>query len=200
LGQRHIRYSGFQELAYLHPSRFTPDSHALDQYGLSSQSPFSVVRLGSWEASHDIGVKAMSLNSKMTLIEWLKKVGRTVILAEGEIPDELREMSLTIAPEDYHHLLYHAACVLTEGATTAVEASILGTPALYINPIRPAYLYAASRYGLLAMPDKRKPLDALKELLDVAGDSSAARAKARALVDDHCDVMERVVEIVEQSA
>ena len=56
LGPRHSRYNGIHELAYLHPSVFTPKRSVVDKYGLSESEPFSIVRFISWEAGHDLGV------------------------------------------------------------------------------------------------------------------------------------------------
>ncbi len=52
----------------------------------------------------------------------------------------LRSVEHGLDPEDFHDLLYFASCCVTEGATTATEACVLGTPVLYANPVHPECL------------------------------------------------------------
>ena len=59
IGEKQIRYAGYQELAYLHPDRFQPDPGVLDELGFTSNEPYFVVRLVSWKASHDIGQRGV---------------------------------------------------------------------------------------------------------------------------------------------
>ncbi len=70
-----------------------------------------------------------------------------VITSEGKIPEELAPFSYSLPPEQLHHVLAFADCYVGEGATTASEAVCLGTPAVYINPIRLGYIDEEKHYG-----------------------------------------------------
>ena len=53
-GDKHIRYNGYTELQYLHPTRFTPNPAVLDELGLTPDDRYTVIRFVSWQASHDM--------------------------------------------------------------------------------------------------------------------------------------------------
>lgn len=199
IGSKHIKYNGFHELAYLHPNYFTPDPQVLQKYRLSKDSLFSIVRYISWEAAHDLGLKVASQESKRALIKRLEEQGRVLLVHEDPCPSEFRDLNIKIRPEDFHHLLYYASCCVTEGATTASEACLLGTPSLYINPVSRCYIDTMATYGIL---EKAAPgsdmLSALACLLDRFHDKSLAKAKAEEIVSSHCDVTAEIVRITEE--
>ena len=66
LGKKQVRYNGYHELAYLHPTYFTPDSSVLDDLGLSKDDTFIVLRFVSWNASHDAGQYGFDLETKQS--------------------------------------------------------------------------------------------------------------------------------------
>jgi len=144
LNQR--RYDGYQELAYLHPSRFQPDPTRLQRHGLDA--PFCLLRLVSWEASHDVGDKGFA--DPVAFVRQLSQRMRVVISAERGVPPELTEYQLHVPPEDLHHVLAAASLYVGEGATTAVEAALLGTPAVFVHTARLGYVEELEqRFGLL---------------------------------------------------
>jgi len=201
LGRKHKRYDGFHELAYLHPRYFSPSQDALSRYGLSAGEPFSIVRLSSWEAAHDVGVERLPLAKITPLIDRLGKMGRVIIIPEGETPESLRQHELEIDPLDFHDLLALASYCVTEGATTASEACILGTPAVYLNPVSPCYIDPLIQYGLLERPEEgAEPLGSLNRLIDRFSDAPERPASiAGCLISDHCDVTEVIVQTIENS-
>ncbi|MGB2650774.1 MAG: DUF354 domain-containing protein, partial [Candidatus Omnitrophota bacterium] len=104
LGRKHIRYAGYHELAYLHPKRFTPDKGILNEIGLGDEK-FFILRFVSWQASHDIPQKGLSLENKIKLLEILKTHGRVFISSEAQLPPELEPYRLSIGPEKMHNLM-----------------------------------------------------------------------------------------------
>ena len=60
LGEKHIKYNGYQELAYLHKEYYKADPSVLDDIGLKHNEDFFIIRLVSWNASHDIGKKGLN--------------------------------------------------------------------------------------------------------------------------------------------
>jgi hypothetical protein len=149
LGRKHIRYSGFHELAYLHPNRFKPDISVLNELNVKEGEPFVILRFVSWNATHDMGQTGLSFDQKTALINSLLKHAKVYISCEESLPPEFEKYALRIAPGRLHHALYYAAMYIGEGATTASECAILGTPALYINTISLGYLEQHQIYGLL---------------------------------------------------
>jgi predicted glycosyltransferase len=55
IGSKHRTYPGYHELAYLHPDRFEPDPAVLADAGLEPDDTLVVMRLSSWDSSHDVG-------------------------------------------------------------------------------------------------------------------------------------------------
>ena len=133
IGPKQIRYNGYHELAYLHPNRFTPSPAVLDELGLIEGDPFIIVRFVSWKASHDIGQHG--IRDKIGFVKALEQYGQVLITSEGGLPNELQPYQIRVSPEKLHDLLYYAALYVGEGATTASEAALLGTPSIFISSL-----------------------------------------------------------------
>lgn len=160
-----LRYDGYQELAYLHPRRFTPDPGRLAQYGL--EPPFALLRLVSWEASHDVGDHGFG--DPVGFVRALQTHVRVVISAERGVPPELADQQLQIPPQDLHHVLAGACLYVGEGATTAVEAALLGTPAVFVHTARLGYVEELEqRFSLLFT--RSEQARALSLCLDLVAD------------------------------
>jgi hypothetical protein len=72
------------------------------------------------------------------------------ISSEGNLPQELVKYKLQIHPSKLHDALYFASLYIGEGSTTASEATILGTPAIYINSLVVGYCKEQEeKYGML---------------------------------------------------
>jgi len=157
-------YEGTQELAYLHPRRFRTDPVVLARHGLDE--PFALVRFVSFEASHDLGDRGF--HDRAAFVAALAARIRVVISAEREIPPALRPYQLTVPPQDLHHVLAGASLVVGEGATTAAEAAVLGTPAVFVHTARLGYMDELEhRYGLLyRRTSQRAALRLALELLE----------------------------------
>ncbi len=142
------RYPGYHELAYLHPDRFTADPTVRAEAGLAEDEPFVVVRLVSWEASHDIGDTGFV--DAVGFVKRLSERIRVVVSGERGVPREIRHLAVTLPPYRIHHLLSEATAYVGEGATMAAEAAILGTPAVFVHTARLGYmLELEERYRLL---------------------------------------------------
>jgi len=184
-----VRYDGYQELAYLHPARFTPDPERLRPYGLQPGEPFALVRFVSWEASHDVGDRGFG--DRRGFVEQLARRIRVVISAERGVPDDLRPLALRVPPEDIHHVLAAAQLYVGEGATTAVEAAVLGTPAVFVHTARLGYMLELERrYGLLyCRRDQRSAMRIALELMEDLPFTAARWARRRQrMLDESVDV------------
>jgi len=149
VGEKQVRYPGYHELAYLHPDRFAPDESVLDDAGIDRDETLVVCRFSSWDSSHDVGQGGF--DDLAEVIERLEAAGATVQLtAEVDLPPRLESRQLSVAPERMHDLLYYADLTVGEGATTAAESALLGTPAVYVNSLSLGYTTElAEEYGLL---------------------------------------------------
>lgn len=128
-----VYYPGYHELAYLYPGRFTPDRSVLEYAGLKETDTFFVMRFNAFKAHHDLGVRGISLDQKLRLIEKLKPLGPVFITTERDIEPELREYKLPVPPDKIHSLLYYATLFIGDSQTMTSEAAVLGTPALRMN-------------------------------------------------------------------
>jgi len=191
-----IRYPGYHELAYLHPSRFTVDAGVRAEAGLSDE-PFAVVRIVSWEASHDVGDTGFS--DPVAFVKWLSSRIRVVVSGERGVPDGIKQWALTLPPWRIHHLLGEASLYVGEGATMAAEAAILGTPAVFVHTARLGYMVELEeRYGLLwNTPSQDKARQHASGVLDDLDAAGADWARKRgAMLDERIDVGEWLVDQV----
>ena len=146
-----IYYSGYHELAYLHPRRFSPNSDVLSDIGLKESDTYYLLRFNAFKAHHDTGVKGLSLDDKRKLIQTLEKTGKVFITTESEIDEEFRKYQLKVSPEKVHSLIYYASMLIGDSQTMTSEAAVLGTPAIRCNTFvgRISYLEEEEhKYGL----------------------------------------------------
>lgn len=146
----HVTYAGYHELAYLHPNRFSPDREVLRKAGLTPGEDYFVLRLVSWQASHDVGEKGLSAMFVRRLVDKLSAQGRVLISGEGELPDGLEAHRFRAGVTDMHHILAFAKLLVGESATMASEAAVLGVPALFISDTGRGYTdEEEEKYGLV---------------------------------------------------
>ena len=132
-GEKHVRFNGYFELAYLHLNYFKPDPTVLDDLGLGKNDKFIVLRFVSWNASHDIGQHGIGPKMRAEYISKLEQYGRVLINSEAKLEKELEKWKLEVAPEKFHSLLSYAQLYIGEGGSTATEAAILGTPSIHVS-------------------------------------------------------------------
>jgi len=202
LGEKHTRYKGFQELAYLHPNQFSPNPKILTQLGLREGERFFILRFVSWGASHDVGKKGMSFNGKIKLAESLNQHGRVLITSEGDLPEVLKPLRINVSPINIHDLLFYSSMYIGEGATMASEAAILGTPSAYISPLELGYLSELDeKYHL--MYHFRDGDAAIEKLLSLAKDSELKlkhQNRLQRMLNDKIDVTAWIVNFIESFA
>lgn len=128
-----IYYSGYHELAYLHPNRFVPDNTVLDEIGIQEGEPYFILRFNAFKAHHDVGVEGLSIENKRKLIKILSCKGKVFITTERNIDEEFKKYQLKIAPEKIHSFIYYATMLIGDSQTMTSEAAVLGTPAIRCN-------------------------------------------------------------------
>lgn len=150
LGQKHVRFRGFMELAYLHPRYFSPDPSVLQLLGLKESEPYVIVRFVSWQATHDFGHTGMSLLNKRKAVKEMSRLAKVLITSEGQLPPDLEQYRINIPVDKMHDALYYASLLFGESATMASEAAVLGTPSVFIDNDGRGYTdEQENRYGIV---------------------------------------------------
>ena len=199
--KKHVRYNGYEELAYLHPNYFKPDSSILDNLGLKIDDKYIIIRFVAWDASHDISDKGFI--DKNEVINTLKQYGRLFITSETKLPSEYQKYKINLPPEEIHHLMYYATLFIGESASMACESAILGTPAIFVSTsIRGFTDELESRYDILySFSDPKKGQeDALKKALDILKNEDIKKEwliKRDKLLKEKTDVTKFITEFIE---
>jgi uncharacterized protein len=150
LGEKHVRFNGYMELAYLHPRYFTPDPDIYRILGIAENEKYVIVRFVSWGAAHDFGHTGMSLNNKRKAIEAMSKYARVFITSEGKLPDDLERYRIKIPFHKMHDAIYYSSLLFGESATMASEAAVLGTPSIFMDNDGRGYTdEEESKYGIV---------------------------------------------------
>jgi len=202
LGKKEIRYPGYHELAYLHPNVYTPDSSVLKTLGVNTDEKYAIIRFVGWHATHDIGKKGILNQNKLKLIEQLSKYIKVFISSERPLPAEFEQYQIKIKPEQLHDALYYAQLFIGEGATTASESAVLGTPAIYINSSQFGSTDDQAKYGLLfsyidSPEDQEKALSKAIEIAQIDNIKSEFATKRQALLNNKIDVTAFLVWFIE---
>jgi predicted glycosyltransferase len=192
LGAKQSRYAGYHPLAYLHPDLFQPDSNVPRSYGLDTNKPLIIFRFVHWGAAHDLGAPRMSDTQKVALVEFARRYGQVVVIAEGKPPEPLQGDTLKLQPIDMHQLLAGASCLIGESATMCAEAACLGVPSLLIDAFGRGYTDdIQQRYGLITRHSPRNwnnIIDAMASLLAGNVDRSRFAREHRRLLEEHINV------------
>lgn len=149
VGRNHLRYSGYHELAYLHPAHFVPSVEAVRAAGIDVTSPYIVVRFVGWWATHDRRERGLTPEQKIRVVERLESYGRVVVTSESALPDQIAGRAYRGPVESIHHVVAYASLYYGESATMASEAAVLGTPSIYIATTGRGYTSDLARFGLL---------------------------------------------------
>jgi predicted glycosyltransferase len=129
---KRVTYSGYHELAYLHPENFNADLKIIEKYELKPKSYF-IVRLVKLTASHDTGKEGLKKELLNRIISKLSTVGKVYITSEQELDESLQPYRLQVNPLDIHHILAFAKLYIGDSQTMAAEAGVLGTPFIRYN-------------------------------------------------------------------
>lgn len=187
LGPKQLRYDGYHEIAYLHPAFFKPDASVYEWLGLEKDEKYAIVRFVSWNASHDIGHKGLSNMDKIELVNKLSAKMKVFITSEAKLSPELEPYLIKIAPEKLHHALNFAEIVVSEGATVASEAGVLGTPCIYINSIARSYCQDLEHYGLVYNTNEPDKVFKLVETI-LSEDRAVFRERSNKMLSDKVNV------------
>lgn len=200
---KNITYSGYHELAYLHPKRFIPNPLVLNEIGLDTSSVFFILRFNSFQAHHDVGERGLSFKQKKEIIEILRNKGKIFITTEGKIDTELEDYMLRLSSEKIHSLLYYATLFIGDSQTMTSEAAVLGTPAIRCNSFvgRISYLEEEEyKYGLtygFKPEDFSSLINKVNELLSMENLKKEWQLRRQQMLKDKIDVTDFMVWFIE---
>jgi predicted glycosyltransferase len=136
LGPNQLYFNSYVEQLYLHIEFFSPNVEVVRELCLENID-YALVRYIAYDARHDSEVKPLSEDLKKQLVLELSKKMKVLVSAESDKVDEFYKPYLVrVSPEKMHDVIANASFFLTEGATMASEACMLGVPYLYINPLQ----------------------------------------------------------------
>jgi len=166
-----ISYSGYHELAYLHPDVFIPNRVRLEEYNLT-EGNYVLIRFAKLTAHHDSGIGGISDSLALEIIDKIKNEFQVIISSERELPNELECYRLKINPLHIHDIMYYARGYIGDSQTMAAEAGVLGTRFIRYNDFVGKLGYLADledRFDLgigILTKHRDKLLKAVDELLE----------------------------------
>lgn len=198
LGKKQFRYHSFHELAYLNPKYFSPDKSIYKYLGIKETDKFVILRFVSWNASHDIGHGGFTSEQKDDIVDYLSEKYCLFISSEAKVPDKYEQFLFKMPPETMHNAIAFSDIVISEGATMASEAGVLGTPSIYVNSLRRCYNENMENYGLVFNFQSGKGvLDKIKEIERISDRKNEYKRRREVLLNDKIDLTSFLVWFIE---
>lgn len=198
--RKKIGYEGYMKLAYLHPNYFRPDKGIVDNYGLPED--YILIRLAKLTAHHDEGIKGLSKNTVINLINIAERYGvKAFISAEAELDEQMKPYALRINPSDIHHIMAHSRLLVSDSQSMSVEAAMMGVPSLRFSDFagRISVLEELEhKYGLtfgIKTSESDKLLSTADEIIGDPGNKSTFQTRHKMLLDDKIDVTAMLVDL-----
>jgi len=198
-GDKQIRYQGHHEISYLTKKYFSPNGNIFDSLKITKDTKYAILRFVSWNATHDRGQKGLNHEEKYKIINLLIQNNiKIFISSENELPIDLKQYKIPISPDQMHDALYFADIFIGEGATMAMEAGVLGTPAIYINPLRRSYCQDLEQYDLVYnYSNSRGVLEKINNIIDSKISKEYYKEKRTELLNNKIDVTAFLIWFVE---
>ena len=105
----------------------------MEQYGISVDSPYCLIRFSALNAHHDIGIKGINTEVAQRLIDILSSHGKIYITSERPLEPQFEQYRIHINPLDMHHVMAFASLYIGDSQTMAAEAGVLGVPFVRFN-------------------------------------------------------------------
>lgn len=202
LGKKQKRFDSYLELAYLHPSYFSPNRHVLEKYGLKEKS-YILLRLSALSSHHDINAQGFSFNSGNELKDYIEKLedyGQIIIFSEEKNWEHIDKYSLMIDPKDFHNILHYSKICIGEGATMVSEAAILGVPSIYVSNTKRGYLdELENKYDLCyTLINKEEALKKAILIIENKEHQMQWDKKRELMLDEKVDLVKYIVDEIEK--
>jgi uncharacterized protein len=197
-GDKHFKFNGYMETFYLHPNYFMPDPAVLEELGVQPGETFFIMRFVSFNAGHDAGESGIAENDKLKIAEYLGTKGKLFISSEAELPEKFKKFQLKIPPQSFHSVLAYASLYVGEGATTASECAQLGTPAIYINTLKPGYMIDLEKKELIFnYTNAAEAYGKIKELVETENIKTIFKNRADKMMKEIIDCTAYLVNLVD---
>jgi len=197
-----IRYSGYHELAYLHPNHFRASRSEAVRNGLDPDKDNFFIRVVEWAASHDVGYKGWSEELLQSAVSLLASRGKVIISSEAVLPVTLEKYRYQGNVSGIHHLMAYCRLSLGESATMASECVVLGTPSIYCSDAPRSYISEQSekhRLAVIVSPTNQTQIfDAVQRFMELP--STEIQRRHQALLDTTIDVSDFVYREIVSSA
>lgn len=203
LGSKNIQYAGYHELAYLHPSVFTPDQSISNELQINPKENYIILRFVSWRATHDQGHKGLSVQNKYEALRRFSQFGTVFISSEAPLPPDLEQYRFSLPPHKMHSALAFASLIFSESATMASEAAVLGVPAIYLDKTGRYYTREEEeKYSLVfnysdSLRDQEKAISKGTELLGKSNLHQEWQKKRKRLLQEKIDVTSFLIWFIE---
>ena len=199
LGNKHIKFAGYFEMCYLLPPYYTYNDKFRKELGLTQNDKYVLFRYIAWEASHDIGQSGISDSVKLNLIDiFLKQGYKVFISSEGKLSDGFESYRIKIAPAKIHDVLCGADFFIGESGTMATEASILGTPSVYVNSLDAGVFQEEVKFGLMySFRNSANLVNEIEELLKIQNLKLIHEDRKNKLLRNKIDTTEFLIWFVE---
>jgi predicted glycosyltransferase len=197
-GAKHIRYGSFDELAYLHPKRFTPNPDVPRKHGLEPGS-YILVRFVSWKAAHDTRHRGIELNDRLNLLNALEKYGRVLVSSEASLPEEYKQFRILLPPDEFHDLLAFAKMTFGESSTVATEGAMLGVFGVLINTMNWGSINRlTNQYRIVFQTQSSKDgLQIAEDLLNDPETPNIMKRRHEKLLNQQTDLTQWMIEQIE---
>ncbi len=154
LSEKQIFIESFNELSFLHPSCFSPNSEVLKNLGLLETQKLIILRFVLWKSVDDIGFQGFNIAEIRNMVKEFSKYGRVLISSEYDLPDDLRSLRIEKHPNikfgQMQDLEYYATLLFGESGAMAAESAMLGTPSFFISPKKLGFIKELSeKYQLI---------------------------------------------------
>ena len=198
-GKKHVRFNGFLELNSLHPNRFKSNPENIkDILDKTQNKPYVIFRFVSWAATHDVGLKGLSLNDKLRLVKELSAYANIIISSESKLPEELQQYAYSTHPAYIHDLLNGASLLISESLTMSAESAFIGTPTLCISTADAGTLDEEVKLGLIEIFRTSNGL--LERALEIVKNNdykNIFKSQSEKIVNKHIDLTAFTVWFVE---
>ena len=196
LKNKRILHNSLFQLAYCGPGYFSPDPAFKQELGIEVSTPLYFMRLGNYDSYHDLHVPKPTSEQLIELCQFLSNQGHLEISFEGEPPAELAAYQMTQHPSTMQQYIYHADLVFSQGACTASESAVLGTPCVFQSHLKWGYIEDEVAAGVLFRSEPDAILDACTQHLHRKGDPDFQK-KVKHFLQDKEDIVELTLRIVE---
>ncbi|MCH8539316.1 MAG: DUF354 domain-containing protein [Opitutales bacterium] len=200
LGKKQRIYHGYHELTFLHPRYFAPNPEVLSYLGGARAGHYVIFRISAWDTLHDW--KHSGLGDQLPeIIETVREIHPVYIIAEGgSLPPDWERYRFKAPPHLFHDALAFARLVVTEGASTASEATCLGVPSFYVNSTeaRGYLLDQSQRYGWPVCQENPEGLkEKIKQELTQNRSPDESLNLRNEVISEHIEVGQYILEEIE---